>query len=165
MRKHGLTRTLGVLAALAVSGFAAAALATPSASPSKLCKAERADANFAAGHGGKTFAEHYGTNANKKNAFGKCVSAKAKAKPKPQQTTTTTQTTTTQATTTTQSIAQPSSAAAQAEANAMCKAELDDPTFAAGHGGKSFAQVYGTNKGQQNAFGICVSGKAKPAAS
>jgi hypothetical protein len=45
----------------------------------KKCKAERADANFATGHGGKTFAQYYGTNANLKNAFGKCVSKLAKA--------------------------------------------------------------------------------------
>jgi hypothetical protein len=35
---------------------------------------------FKAAHGGKTFAEFYGTNANDKNAFGKCVSSKSKAK-------------------------------------------------------------------------------------
>jgi hypothetical protein len=44
----------------------------------KRCKAERADAGFAAAHGGKSFAEFYGTNANQKNAFGKCVSTLAK---------------------------------------------------------------------------------------
>jgi hypothetical protein len=43
------------------------------------CSAEQADANFAATHGGKTFAEFYGTGANHRNAFGKCVSSKAKA--------------------------------------------------------------------------------------
>lgn len=45
----------------------------------KKCKAERADAAFAGNHGGKTFAQHYGTNKNLKNAFGKCVSKYAKA--------------------------------------------------------------------------------------
>ena len=46
----------------------------------KLCKKERADvAGFATAHPGKTFATFYGTNANKKNAFGKCVSQHAKA--------------------------------------------------------------------------------------
>jgi hypothetical protein len=41
----------------------------------------RADAAFATNHGGgKSFADFYGTNANKKNAFGKCVSKLAKAK-------------------------------------------------------------------------------------
>lgn len=42
------------------------------------CSAEQADANFAASHDGKTFAEYYGTG-NGKNAFGRCVSSKAKA--------------------------------------------------------------------------------------
>ena len=45
----------------------------------KQCKAWRADPAFAAGHGGKSFADFYGTNANKKNAFGKCVSKLTKA--------------------------------------------------------------------------------------
>ena len=43
------------------------------------CSTEQADANFAASHDGKTFAEYYGTGPNHKNAFGKCVSSKAKA--------------------------------------------------------------------------------------
>jgi hypothetical protein len=43
----------------------------------KECAAERADADFAADHGGKTFEEFYGTNRNKRNAFGKCVSGKS----------------------------------------------------------------------------------------
>jgi hypothetical protein len=43
------------------------------------CSAEQADANFAASHDGKTFAEYYGTGPNHRNAFGKCVSSKAKA--------------------------------------------------------------------------------------
>jgi predicted outer membrane protein len=54
------------------------------ANAAKTCKAEQADANFAAAHGGKTFDAFYGTNtrANGKgataNAFGKCVSSAAK---------------------------------------------------------------------------------------
>jgi hypothetical protein len=44
---------------------------------SKKCKAERASL------GEKAFADKYGTNANKRNAFGKCVSKHAKDKPKP----------------------------------------------------------------------------------
>jgi hypothetical protein len=50
------------------------------ANAAKQCKAERADANFAASHGGKTFEQVYGTNKNGRNAYGKCVSTKAKAK-------------------------------------------------------------------------------------
>ena len=46
----------------------------------KECKAEQADPAFADSHEGRTFDEFYGTNANRKNAFGKCVSGKAKAK-------------------------------------------------------------------------------------
>jgi hypothetical protein len=129
--------------------------------PAAACRAEREDAGFAASHGGKTFAEFYGTNKNQKNAFGKCVSSKAKAKPKPQPTTTTTQTTTAQ-TTTAQTT---STQATTTSAAAACLLERDDPSFASAHGGKSFAQVYGSNKGQQNAFGICVSGQAKPSTS
>ena len=51
---------------------------TAAKNAAKACKAEQLDPTFAAGHGGKSFADHYGTNANKKNAFGKCVSKLAK---------------------------------------------------------------------------------------
>ena len=43
----------------------------------KDCKAERADANFAATHDGKTFAQFYNAK-NDSSAYGKCVSTKAK---------------------------------------------------------------------------------------
>ena len=45
----------------------------------RTCKAERADTAFASAHDGKTFDEFYGTSANDRNAYGKCVSAHAKA--------------------------------------------------------------------------------------
>jgi hypothetical protein len=45
----------------------------------KQCAAERADANFAASHDGKTFDQFYGTGKHGANAFGKCVSSKAQA--------------------------------------------------------------------------------------
>ena len=51
----------------------------PALNPSKQCKAERDDPNFAATHGGLSFEDFYGTNQNRRNAFGKCVSGKAKA--------------------------------------------------------------------------------------
>jgi hypothetical protein len=46
------------------------------------CRAEQGQNpdDFKAAHGGKTFAEFYGTNENDKNAFGKCVSTKSKQK-------------------------------------------------------------------------------------
>ena len=48
------------------------------------CKAEQADANFAAAHNGQTFNAVYGSGSSKgkgadANAYGKCVSLKAKA--------------------------------------------------------------------------------------
>ena len=41
---------------------------------SKSCKAQLADATFAASHDNKTFAQFYGNSKNGKNAMGKCVS-------------------------------------------------------------------------------------------
>jgi hypothetical protein len=51
------------------------------------CKSQRSGSNFAAGHGGQTFAQFYGTNGGKSrgagaNAFGKCVSGIAKHRAK-----------------------------------------------------------------------------------
>jgi hypothetical protein len=83
-----------------------------------------------------TFDQFYGKNDNDRNSFGKCVSGKVQA------------------------------AQAQNEENLQnaaqaCRAERSDPNFAAGHGGKSFTDNYGTNHNKKNAFGKCVSGKAK----
>jgi hypothetical protein len=99
----------------------------------KECKAERADAGFAAAHDGKTFEQFYGTNKNGKNAYGKCVSSKAKQK---------------------KADADDKDAARQKDrvnAAKKCKAaKKDDPN--------AFAQMYGTHR---NAFGKCVSSTAK----
>jgi hypothetical protein len=43
----------------------------------KECAAERSDPAFPAAHDGKSFEDFYGSNHNKRNAFGKCVSGKA----------------------------------------------------------------------------------------
>ena len=111
-----------------------AAAADAASNAAKKCKAERDGdpAAFAAAHGGKSFADFYGTNGNKKNAFGKCVSAKADKEVAAEQT-------------------------AELNAAKQCKAWRADPAFAAGHGGKSFADFYGTNANKKNAFGKCVS--------
>jgi hypothetical protein len=45
----------------------------------RACRAEQRDPNFADSHNGQSFAEHYGTNRNNRNAFGRCVSIKAQA--------------------------------------------------------------------------------------
>jgi hypothetical protein len=102
------------------------------------CKAEQADPNFAATHGGLTFDQFYGTNINDQNSFGKCVSGKVQAAQAAQQT-------------------QLQNAAQE------CRTERGDANFAASHDGKSFEDFYGTNRNKRNAFGKCVSGKAKAA--
>jgi hypothetical protein len=99
----------------------------------KDCKAERGDAAFADSHGGKTFAEFYGTGKNGKNAYGKCVSAKAKAK---------------KAAADTEDKAQ---AKDRINAAKSCKqAKKDDAD--------QFAEDFGSKK---NAFGKCVSKTAR----
>jgi hypothetical protein len=100
------------------------------------CKAEQDDPNFATAHNGMTFDDFYGTNPNHRNAFGKCVSGKVQSTQAQEQ--------------------QNLQNAAQ-----QCRAERADAGFAAGHGGKSFTDFYGTNHNKKNAFGKCVSQKAK----
>jgi hypothetical protein len=51
--------------------------------------------------------------------------------------------------------------AARTSAAKECKAERADPNFAATHDGKTFEQFYGKNKNGKNAYGKCVSTKAK----
>jgi hypothetical protein len=79
----------------------------------------------------------------KGKAFGKCVSKKAK-----------------------KDLSEDN--ADKVNAAKECKAERADPLFADSHGGMTFDEFYGTNnpnpksKGKgKNAFGKCVSGKAK----
>jgi hypothetical protein len=94
------------------------------------CRADQSDANFAAGHDGKTFDQFYGTGKGK-NAFGKCVSGKATAENQ-------------------------SDDAATVKAAKQCKRERASDAAA-------FKAKYGTNRNKSNAFGKCVSQKAKPA--
>jgi len=96
----------------------------------KECKAERAADPQA-------FAEKYGTNKNKRNAYGKCVSTTAKAK---------------------KDAADDADAAkikARKSAAKDCAAERKTL------GREAFAAKYGTNKNKRNAFGKCVSKGAK----
>jgi len=79
------------------------------------------------------FAKKYGTNPNGRNAFGKCVSQKAKAET---------------AETTTQEVA------AEVNAAKACRTERNADRDA-------FTKKYGTNHNGRNAFGKCVSQKAK----
>ena len=112
------------------------------ANASKQCKAEAAQnpEEFKAAHGGKTFAEFYGTG-NGKNAHGRCVSQKAK-----------------------QNKAEADKQEKQDVNSAKeCRAEQaqNPEDFKAAHGGKTFAEHYGTNENNKNAFGKCVSSKSK----
>jgi hypothetical protein len=82
------------------------------------------------------FSEKYGTNANKRNAFGKCVSQKARE----------------------------NEAAAdeqdQQEATEFKNAAKECAAERAEDAG-AFSEKYGTNANKRNAFGKCVSGKAR----
>jgi hypothetical protein len=93
------------------------------------CRAERAADPQA-------FSEKYGTNPNKRNAFGKCVSQKAREDK--------------------QEADEQDEAEEEAklDAAAACKAERRaDPD--------AFAEKYGTNRNKRNAFGKCVSQNAR----
>jgi hypothetical protein len=165
---------LPIVAALAVPAWALADAMKPSAgdrtSAAQQCKTERQQMTV------DVFKQTYGTNANKSNAFGKCVSARAKQ-----------------------------NAQSRSNASASCRSEraADPAAFAARYGtgkkganafGKcvsskaksaeakqvhatvnaakdcrteqqadpaAFKDHYGTNANKSNAFGKCVSGKVK----
>jgi hypothetical protein len=101
------------------------------ANAARTCKAEQADPNFAASHGGKTFVQYY-TGSNGKgdaveaNAYGKCVSKHARE-------------------------AAAAHAQALTKAARTCKAERKADATA-------FAAKYGSDR---SAFGKCVAAKAK----
>lgn len=126
-------RRIVITVALAVAALPAIALAgTPSAQSTaeKQCRGELTS------WGKATFNDNYGTNKNKSNAFGKCVSHR-----------------------TAQNIAVQNSARRTA-AN-QCQADQNDPNFAANHNGQTFDQVYGSGPKHKNAYSRCVSTKAK----
>jgi hypothetical protein len=86
--------------------------------------------------GATDFKSLYAPGGNGANAMGKCVSKH-----------------------------QRSDAANRTNAAKTCQAEQNTPEadFRAAHDGKSFAEFYGRNAKDQNAFGKCVSAKAKAA--
>jgi hypothetical protein len=87
----------------------------------------------------QAFNELYGTNENDKNAFGKCVSKKAKAKE------------------------QAADAEDQQEATEFKNAakECDSERGDTDESRAAFKELYGTNANKSNAFGKCVSKKAR----
>jgi len=127
-----MQRIILALAIVALAAPFAALAADPGsgngASPAQACKTEQT------AMGNDAFKALYGTNADKSNAFGKCVSKKATQRAK-----------------------------SQSNAASACRTEQADTTFAANHGGKTFDQFYGTGKNGKDAFGKCVSSKAKAA--
>ncbi len=129
--------------ALVILGIPAAYAASPSAEKpksvqaqvaeddaAKSCKAERQRVGLQA------FENEHGTNKNKRNAFGKCVSSKSKDKDKDDAEDDNDQT--------------DDAAAAKA-----CRSER------ASMRAEAFAKRYGTNHNLKNAFGKCVSGQSK----
>jgi hypothetical protein len=141
-----MTRTLIVLAAFLTLSVPAALAAPPEGkgkpeSPGKSAAApgQQADKNAAKECKAErtldpaAFKANYGTNANKSNAFGKCVSGKVKK-------------------------AEEQAEAQEARENAAktCKAErAANP--------EAFKNTYGTNANKANAFGKCVSKLSKKA--
>ena len=123
----------GVFGALAVPNAAQATEPPTGAdrqSASEECRFERGSTAATR----EAFAAKYGTNANRANAFGKCVSAKAREEAKERE-------------------------AAESGAAQTCKTERGTTAESEA----AFAQKYGTNKNKTNAFGKCVSSAAKEA--
>ena len=86
--------------------------------------------------GAANFKSLYSPGGSGANAMGKCVSKHARA-----------------------------AAANRTNAAKTCKAEqaLPEADFRAAHDGKSFGEFYGKNENDRNAYGKCVSSKAKTA--
>lgn len=116
---------LGIPAVSAAPGARESSVQRGETDAAKQCKAERQRS------GVQAFANAHGTNTNKRNAFGKCVSATSKDK---------------------------HGVEADAEndddpATKGCRSER------ASMPAEAFAEKYGTNHNSRNAFGKCVSGK------
>jgi len=130
--------TIAALVVLAVpAAFAAPPTGSDSKNAAKACKAERGTAADTV----EAFNAKWGKNANKKNAFGKCVSAKAKAKGEKDE----------------KDEAKEDEEKKDAEAAKKCRAERGTAADKV----EAFHEKYGTNKNKKNAFGKCVSKHSK----
>jgi hypothetical protein len=105
------------------------------ANAAKSCDAERGETPETQA----AFREKYGTGKNGKNAFGKCVSQKADE----------------------QEAAADAADEATAEARKSAAAQCDEERGETSESRAAFRAQYGTNKNGRNAFGKCVSAKAK----
>jgi hypothetical protein len=124
MKLKLLTVCLAAAALLPAAALADTATSADKANGARACQALKTSLTQA------TFKSTYGTNADKSNAMGKCVSAWTRAEHQNRH-----------------------------EAEAACKAEQADAGFAAAHGGKSFQQFYGVGKQGANALQRCVQAK------
>ena len=119
-----------LVAALAIAAILPVAALADDASPSDKANGARSCQALKTSLGATTFASTYGTNADKSNAFGKCVSKWSQAEHQNRH-----------------------------AAAAACKAEQADANFAAQHAGKSFDQFYGSGKKGANAMSRCLQAK------
>jgi len=119
-----------LFAALAVAAILPVAALADEVSPSDKANGARSCQTVKTALGEATFKATYGTNANKSNAFGKCVSKWNQAEHQNRH-----------------------------AAETACKAEQADAGFAAAHGGKTFAQFYGVGKRGSNALNRCIQSK------
>ena len=126
MKLKALFAALAVAVLLPVAALADTVSPADKANGARVCQALLAPT----GLGEATFKATYGTNADKSNAMGKCVSKW------------------------TQTAHQNRLAAETA-----CKAEQADATFAAAHAGKTFAQFYGGGKSAVSALNRCIQSK------
>ena len=110
-----------------------------------LCRAEQADASFAASHGGKTFARFYGNGKKGVHALANCIVRKTLSSSATERNVTVGGSTSASAL-----------IAAQIAAAGSCRSLWVSPSFGAAHNGKSFAQWFGTSADLANAFGRCV---------
>jgi hypothetical protein len=134
-REKFMKRITGVTALAAALAVPVAALAQEPTSTDKTNAAKECKALLKAS-GTTNFTHAWGAK-GKGRAYGKCVSSKAREEAAERK-------------------------AAHSNAAKDCKAEqaMTDDAFKAGHGGRTFAEVYGS-KNASSAYGKCVSTKAK----
>jgi hypothetical protein len=174
-----LWMAIAVLGLLVVPAQSAAVTGQDKENAARECRALKA------AMGTENFRNEFGTNHNKRNAFGKCVSRKSReearerraAKRKAVEECTAEQTSKSHGEghakghghafgkCVSQKAKENKAEADERDeqkvnAAKACKAEQKDPDFASGHDGKSFDEFYGTNENDANAFGKCVSSKA-----
>jgi hypothetical protein len=169
-------RKLMVTAAVAAAALPTAALAqtTPTTpNPSQQCRAQRTAMGTAA------FAQLYGTNANRSNAFGKCVSKIARAQRSEHSAAVSAcrdertadaaafankyGTGKNKRNAFGKCVSSKARAAATARQTATISAARTCRSERKAMGATAFANKYGTNKNKRNAFGKCVSQKVSQA--